>query len=155
GGGDNSLSVRPGPPAGPRDGGTMQSQCPRCARVLDYSGDPPSFCAYCGAPLREGSTPTGRTTPVTPVRTGQSTADYVVSDRESTWGGEAAPPPPAAVPEALGGYRLLRKLGAGGMGAVYEAEDSATGQRVAVKLLAARIARSEASLQRFRQEGRL
>ena len=38
------------------------------------------------------------------------------------------------VPEMVGGYRLLRLLGAGGMGRVYEAEGPG-GERVAVKLL--------------------
>jgi hypothetical protein len=57
-------------------------------------------------------------------------------------------------PEAVGGYRLLRLLGAGGMGRVYEAEGSG-GERVAVKLLAPGLADSPTTLERFRQEGRL
>jgi hypothetical protein len=61
---------------------------------------------------------------------------------------------PGEVPAAVGGYRLVRLLGAGGMGRVYEAE-GAGGERVAVKLLAPGVADSPTTLERFRQEGRL
>lgn len=57
-----------------------------------------------------------------------------------------------AVPARLGGYRIERLLGVGGMGRVYEASDSA-GHRVAIKLLSRRYAKSAESLQRFKQEG--
>jgi hypothetical protein len=58
-------------------------------------------------------------------------------------------------PSSLGVYRILRQIGQGGMGAVYEAEDSFSGQRVAVKVIAREYAGSEALVDRFRQEGRL
>src|SRR5262249_55375711 len=45
--------------------------------------------------------------------------------------------------------------GSGGMGTVYEAKGEHTGQRVAVKLLAAPFAAQSHSLERFRQEGQL
>jgi hypothetical protein len=61
---------------------------------------------------------------------------------------------PLVPPATVGGYRLLRLLGEGGMGRVYEAEDAA-GQRVAIKLLAPGAADSPPALERFRQEGRL
>ena len=55
----------------------------------------------------------------------------------------------AILPESVGGYRLLRRLGKGGMGAVYEAEDSRTGRRVALKLIAPDFADSPHGLERF------
>ncbi len=59
------------------------------------------------------------------------------------------------VPPVIGGYRLLRVLGAGGMGKVFEAEEIATGRRVAVKLIAARNVTSADAVARFRREGQL
>ena len=56
---------------------------------------------------------------------------------------------------AVGGYRLLRRLGGGGMGTVFEAEESASGRRVAVKFLAPELADSAEAIARFRAEGRL
>jgi uncharacterized RDD family membrane protein YckC len=58
-------------------------------------------------------------------------------------------------PKSIGGYRLLRLLGTGGMGAVYEAESPVSGKHVAVKLLSSRLASSPTSVERFKQEGRL
>ncbi len=54
----------------------------------------------------------------------------------------------------LGHYRLVRVLGGGGMGAVYEAEDVENGRRVALKILSQALDSPEAR-QRFFREGRL
>src|SRR5207244_9608754 len=48
-----------------------------------------------------------------------------------------------------------RQRGRGGMGAVFEAEDTASGRHVAVKLIAPGSAASAEAVERFRQEGRL
>jgi len=61
----------------------------------------------------------------------------------------------AEIPETVGNYRLIRELGAGGMGRVYEAEDTGSGQRVALKLVLPHLVTSQESLDRFRQEGQL
>src|SRR5262249_60602861 len=57
--------------------------------------------------------------------------------------------------DVVGGYRLLRRIGAGARGSVFEAENPGSGQRVAMKLIAPEYAMSEAAVERFRLEGRL
>jgi serine/threonine protein kinase/Tol biopolymer transport system component len=54
----------------------------------------------------------------------------------------------------IGPYEILAPLGAGGMGEVYRARDTRLGRNVAVKVLAARLATSDDSRQRFEQEAR-
>src|SRR5207253_356485 len=56
--------------------------------------------------------------------------------------------------QQLGEYRILREVGRGGMGVVYEAEQSVLGRHVALKVLPLRATVSPAHLQRFRREAR-
>src|SRR5215510_1534647 len=51
-----------------------------------------------------------------------------------------------------GRYRILRTIGADGMGTVYAAEHLSTGQRVAVKMLSGQYARDEEFIRRFHHE---
>ena len=53
-----------------------------------------------------------------------------------------------------GRYRILRKLGTGGMANVYLAEDEDLGRRVAIKILNDRYASDEAFTERFRREAK-
>ena len=70
--------------------------------------------------------------------------------------GTSAPHPhvPPETGKAFGPYRLVRLLGQGGMGAVYEAEHTESGRRVALKVLSHSLDSAEARA-RFLREGRL
>lgn len=129
----------------------MQVSCDVCSRSLSYSGERPSYCAYCGKPL--GASHLARTDSYQP-RPATDTASATAlppSNRIITFAGGIS----GVIPDQIGGLHVLRQLGTGGMGTVYEAEDAVNGRKVAVKLIKPQIAASPENIERFRQEGRL
>ena len=56
--------------------------------------------------------------------------------------------------EQLGQYKILERIGAGGMGDVYRARDTRLGRTVAIKVLSAAVANDPARRERFMREAR-
>src|SRR5262249_41665227 len=92
--------------------------------------------------------------PATPVRP-QADGTAVCPTQQTTPPSGQSDGEPQLVPPTVGGYRILRLLGGGGMGTVYEAEEVVTGRHVALKFLAPELADSPEAIARFRAEGQL
>jgi eukaryotic-like serine/threonine-protein kinase len=72
--------------------------------------------------------------------------------------GSATPPAPAAAPaidltgKTIGDFRILRRIGEGGMGQVYLAEQASLKRQVAIKIMRPDLAANPTAVQRFQRE---
>ena len=114
---------------------TNGNLCPRCGAELP-ANVPPDLCPKC---LLQAALPTQAGAPKT-----EKVAPPALARSRGL-------PQPG---EQLGHYRILRLLGEGGMGAVFDADDLESGRRVALKVLSQKLDSPEAR-ERFFREGRL
>jgi serine/threonine protein kinase len=136
--------------------------CPRCGVQLP-SDAPEGLCPVCL--VRVGLADPS----IAPLGTKAGSSDAPIGGQSLPPVGPASaptlPPRPLADPQAVrperlsagdqfGSYRIVRRLGAGGMGTVFEAEEQPDGRRLALKVLNDSFDSPEARL-RFLQEGRL
>ncbi|WP_439630433.1 protein kinase domain-containing protein [Gemmata sp.] len=135
--------------------------CPSCSAPLTAAG----ACPGCGraTPAPDDTERLARSSPISPG------TPFAAPD-ESTDGHEtlAAPPGPPRSAEfaflappqqpdelgRLGPYRVVGKIGAGGMGAVFRAEDPALRRHVALKVMLPQFASNTAAKGRFLREAR-
>jgi uncharacterized RDD family membrane protein YckC len=129
----------------------MQVACPHCRQVLEFADRRPVFCGFCGGSLADASGRLATTQAYVEVASHEAPTQVYVDEDSGSRSTFAT----AGHPDSVGDYKLLRQLGQGGMGVVYEAEQAATGRRVALKLLSPKLAHTDESMERFVREGRL
>ncbi len=123
-------------PAPPRPAARLH--CDRCGvdvRAVGWRPGMPANCKKCGEPMR----------PASQAPTISDTA------KTQTLAPERKDP---LIGKTLGGCRISRKIGSGGMGAVYEALHLGLDKKVAIKILPPEFTSHATALERFQREAR-
>jgi serine/threonine protein kinase/WD40 repeat protein len=109
----------------------------------------PNHCEHCGSPIAEAGV-LGNACPVCLMERGLDSTSgfgYLTTSVDSA----AHDSSPGSQPPSIGRYKILRLIGEGGMGAVYEAEQEYPRRMVALKILKPGVTNSR-TLRRFEQE---
>ena len=138
----------------------MKLTCPACQREVEFPSERPLYCPWCGKPLPPPSTvtPVAQQKLVIAGSTGPFASDSSLdSSLPSTLAGQEANTPEntLGLQLSLGDYRIIRRIGSGGMGTVYEGIENTSGRPVAIKIMKPGLADTPGAIERFRQEGRL
>ena len=123
----------------------MEIHCSSCDCSFSFAGAPPRFCQNCGASL-VGLSEIKPPQPATKIN-----VDVTVAPTTQV----VQPLEPMGIGEFVGPYQLVRWLGSGGMGNVWEAIETQTGRRVALKRLAKSMVSDETYVKRFVREAQL
>ena len=131
----------------------MRIECCHCNTTITYQDSVPKFCSECGCSLSSSGSIGTIQEDVTIARSpGSSTPASRSQDHTH-------PVSPADIEKydlkTVGPYRLVRKLGQGGMGTVYEAAHVESGRNVALKLLSPEVRGTVEMVQRFRRESQI
>jgi Serine/threonine protein kinase len=127
------------------------------------------FCVFCGSNIAEGLTACPQCKAPLPARKPLKPASPAAPSAQAESRPRPTPPLPAQPQAAAspqlsetligrvlaGRYRILDKIGAGAMGAVYKAEDMATKRLAAIKLLSPDHQRNAEYVARFQREARM
>ena len=138
-----------------------QRRCPTCQRI--YEGDA-RFCPRDGTPLVDAAaTPAATPAAGPPAAAPPAAAAAPPASPSTTQVRMAVKPKPSSVDPAKtlreqvldGRYKVVKKLGEGGMSYVYEAQDVSTGEHVAVKIMTPKLAQDKTAADRLRREAGL
>lgn len=135
----------------------MRINCPSCERSLSL-GQPNAGryrprCKYCGDRFELRIKPDGRPSiGLTPEVTRRSDNQEITAENPGDPSMATKDLDAGSIPDRLGGYRVLRLLGRGAMGTVYEAKQLSLDRLVALKTIRGRLAENPASLARFTRE---
>jgi formylglycine-generating enzyme required for sulfatase activity/serine/threonine protein kinase len=155
------------PPRDTASSAFLSFPCPACGKTLKVkaaAAGKKAKCPHCQAPLQVPG-PTMGPRPAVPQapaagrthagqRPGPQGGDTVIPAAEGNRElyDFLAPPVEADEIGRLGQYRVLKVLGAGGMGVVFQAEDPQLKRKVALKAMLPTLATSESARQRFLRE---
>lgn len=131
-----------------------QKRCPTCQRL--YEGDA-RFCPRDGTALVDVPAAPGAATPpaagAPPAAAPASTTQIRMAVKPKATGAD----PAKTIRDQIvdGRYKVVKKLGEGGMSYVYEAADIGTDEHVAVKIMTPKLAQDKTAADRLRREAGL